>query len=216
LAILILGIVAVIRFTLKHKEYDPVFVSIATVWVCYQVQSLISINQIGLAIWGWLFTGLLIAYEKTSRLKNEAELRTSRKRDSKKLANLNSPISSNLIIGVGVLVGLLMTAPPFLADTKWFSALNSRQVNNVEAALASKLFNPSDSAKYFQAVNVFQTSNLTDQARTYALKAVKFNPDYFDGWKILYGLPNATQKEKSDALMNMKRLDPKNPDVTAP
>jgi hypothetical protein len=54
------------------------------------------------------------------------------------------------------------------------------------------------------------------QAHDIALRAIKFNPDSFDSWKILYLLPNSTQAEKDLALKNMKRLDPHNPDVTAP
>jgi hypothetical protein len=44
-----------------------------TAWTCYQVQSLISINQVGLALWGWILTGALIAYEEqpeTSQVEN--------------------------------------------------------------------------------------------------------------------------------------------------
>jgi O-antigen ligase len=217
LTILFLGAAAIIRFTLRHKNYDPIFIAVSTVWICYEVQSFISINQIGLAIWGWLFTGLLIAYEKYDRTNAATEAKSSPAGSSKtKNRVVNSPISSNLIIGIGISIGLLLAAPPFLADAKWFSALNSRNVINVESALVPSLFNPSDSAKYFQAVNVFQSSNLPNQAQKYALDAVKFNPDFYDAWKILYGLPNTPKSEKLKALANMKRLDPKNPDVTAP
>jgi O-antigen ligase len=216
LGILILGLIAIVRFTLRNRDYDPIFVSLATIWICYEVQSFISINQIGLAIWGWLFTGLLIAYEKISQVKNLSDRNPTIGAAAKRIKEVKSPLSSNLIIGIGMLVGLMLAAPPFLADSKWFSALNSRNVVNVERALAPSLVNPSDSSRYFQAVNVFQTSNLPVLARKYALKAVKFNPDFYDAWKILYKLPNVNQREKSEALKNMKRLDPKNPDVTAP
>ena len=215
-AILLLGAGAILRFIIRNKAYDPIFVSIASIWTCYQVQSFISINQIGLAIWGWVFTGLLLGYEMSSRTKNNFDISAPNRDQIKKNLGSGNPISSNLIVGIGISIGLLVAAPPFLADSKWFLALNSRSVTNVEDALSSSLFNPSDSAKYFQAVNVFQTSNLPDQARKYALKAVKYNPDYFDAWKILFHLPNTTKLEKLDALKNMKRLDPNNPDVSAP
>ena len=54
-----------------------------------------------------------------------------------------------------------------------------------------------------------------DQAHDIALKGTEFNPDYFDAWKILYFLSNSTAEEKALALKNMKRLDPRNPDVLA-
>jgi hypothetical protein len=54
-----------------------------------------------------------------------------------------------------------------------------------------------------------------DQAHQIAVKAVQYNPDYFDSWKLLYFLSNSTEDEKQAALKNMKRLDPLNPDVLA-
>jgi hypothetical protein len=54
-----------------------------------------------------------------------------------------------------------------------------------------------------------------DQAREIALKATEYNPDYFDAWKLVYFLSNTTEEEKALALENMKRLDPRNPDVLA-
>jgi len=83
------------------------------------------------------------------------------------------------------------------------------------ATLEPGYLNPSDSQRYAQAVQLFASSNLMDQAREIALKATVFNPDYFDAWKIVYLLTNTTPEEKALALENMKRIDPRNPDVTA-
>jgi hypothetical protein len=75
--------------------------------------------------------------------------------------------------------------------------------------------NPADSARLAQAVSLFASSNLLDQAHEIALKGVEFNPDYFDAWRMLYFLSNSTPEEKTLALANLKRLDPRNPDVLA-
>jgi hypothetical protein len=55
--------------SLRNRKYDAIFVTLTTAWACYQLQSIISINQIGLAVWGWLFGGALIAYEIATRPK---------------------------------------------------------------------------------------------------------------------------------------------------
>jgi hypothetical protein len=62
-------------------------------------------------------------------------------------------------------------------------------------------------------VQLLASSNLPEQAHESALKGIAFNPSNFDAWKVLYFLPNATEAEKAQALENMKRLDPRNPDV---
>jgi O-antigen ligase len=215
LAMLLLAAIAVVRVIIRSKNYDPVFVAMAAAWTCYQVQSLISINQIGLAIWGWLLTGALVAYEFATR---HAVVEEFDQKTSKKKSNLNSSsgvISPQLVGGIGAIIGVLIAVPPMSADTKWRSALDSRDVNKVMQALESGYLTPQDSARLAQAVQLFANSNLPEQAREIALRAVRFNPEYFDTWRQLYFLPNSTADEKALALKKMKMLDPLNPDVVS-
>jgi O-antigen ligase len=214
LGMLLLAGIAAVKVIRRSKSYDPVFVAMFAAWSCYQVQSLISINQVGLALWGWILTGALIAYEKATR-EQAVETQTNSKKVPPSRKQSASVFSPQLVAGLGVVVGLLIAVPPLSADTKWRSAVNSKDANKVMAALEPGYMNPSDSQKYAQAVQLFASSNLMDQAREIALKATVYNPDYFDAWKIVYFLSNSTEEEKALALKNMKRLDPRNPDVTA-
>jgi hypothetical protein len=167
-----------------------------------------------LALWGWILTGALIAYERATREKL-AETPTAAKKVAPLKKQSVSVFSPQLVAGLGVVVGLLIAVPPLSADAKWRSALDSKDANKVIAALEPGYLNPSNSQRYAQAVQLFASSNLMDQAREIALKATVYNPDYFDAWKIVYFLSNSTEEEKALALKNMKRLDPLNPDVTA-
>jgi hypothetical protein len=212
LAILTIGTIAIIQVTLRNKKYDGVFVAMATAWACYQLQSIISINQIGLAIWGWLLTGALVAYEYTTRTKIES-LNTATKR-AKKPKSSPEIFSPQLVAGLGVVVGLLIACPPLSADMKWRSALNSKDANKVIQALKPSYLSPSDSQRFAQATQLFATSNLLPQAHQITLDALRFNPDSYDSWRNLYYLSNSTPEEKAEAVANLKRLDPLNPDVT--
>ena len=58
---------------------------------------------------------------------------------------------------------------------------------------------------------VSENSKLPDVAYEYAKKAVEFNPESFDSWRIFYSVANSSPAEKELALANLKRLDPKNP-----
>ena len=213
LAMLVLAAIAIVKVLLRTKSYNPTFVAMSAAWTCYQVQSLISINQIGLAVWGWLLTGSLIAYEFATRPSANQEKAPTPGPARPKQSASSGVISPQLVAGVGALIGILIAVPPMSADTKWRTAIGSKDANLVVAALEPGYLSPSDSARYAQAVQIFASSNLTEQAHDIALKAIKFNPDYFDAWKILYLLTNSTTEEKALALENMKRLDPLNPDV---
>ena len=215
LGMLALGAISAFKVIRRTKSYDAVFIAMFTAWTCYQVQSLISINQVGLALWGWILTGALIAYEKATRTQSVDPDQGRQKNGRTNPKQTASVISPQLVAGLGVVVGVLIAVPPLSADMKWRTALDSKDANKVMAALEPGYMNPSDSQRYAQAVQLFANSNLMDQAHQVAIKAVAFNPDYFDAWKIVYSLSNSTPEEKATALENMKRLDPRNPDVTA-
>ena len=86
LSILALSLIAIFRVTLRNRQYDAVFVTLTTAWICYQLQSIISINQIGLAIWGWLFGGALMAYEIATRSRDaESSSGQSKEKNAKNL-----------------------------------------------------------------------------------------------------------------------------------
>jgi O-antigen ligase len=214
LSMLLLAAIAVIKVLRRSKSYNPVFVAMVAAWTCYEVQSLISINQIGLAVWGWLLTGALISYEVATRPDLVAPATPTTGKSKAQSSRSSGIVSPQLIAGIGAVVGLLLAVPPLSADTKWRSAIESKDGSKVLSTLESGYMNPTDSARLVQAVSLFANSNLPDQAHQIALKGVEFNPDYFDAWFQLYSLPNSTEDEKALALKNMKRLDPLNPDVT--
>jgi hypothetical protein len=120
-----------------------------------------------------------------------------------------------LVGGIGVVVGALIAVPPMSADMKWRSALKAQNVQQVEAALTPSYLAPRDSARMAQAVLLLENSKLPDLAYKYAKEAVVFSPNYFDAWRVLYSISKSTDADKDEALKNMKRLDPKNPDVLA-
>ena len=218
LGILALTVIAIIKVTIRVRKYDAVFVTLTTAWVCYQLQSIISINQIGLAVWGWLFGGALIAYEIATRpSKDEVSSDGVKgKQSSGRTAKAKSSetiFSSTLVAGIGAVVGLLIACPPYSADAKWRSAISSQNVQKVEEALMPGYLNPQNSFKYSSAVQLFESSKLYDLAYKYAQIGVEFNPNYFDSWKLLHAISKSSPEDKALALENMKRLDPNNPNV---
>ena len=216
LGILALSVIAIIKVTRRNRKYDAVFVTLTTAWVCYQLQSVISINQIGLAVWGWLFGGALIAYEIATRPTKEnsdAPVGGGKTRRVIPKKQSETIVTSTLVASIGAVVGLLIAAPPYSADAKWRSAIGSQDLQKIEQALTPGYLNPSNTYKYVNAVQLLEGSKLYDIALKYAQISVQFNPNSFDSWKVLYLVTNSSPEEKALALENMKRLDPKNPNV---
>jgi hypothetical protein len=218
IALVFLGLWSIIRVTKTQKSYDPVFTGMVVIWVGYQAQSLISINQIGLAIWGWVLTAALIAYSRNlhnQQAESVAGEITNPKKRQEVRKSQESVVSPQLLAGIGLVIGALLASPPLAADVKWRSAQKAMSVESLESALTPSFMNPQNSTKYLVSIQSFEQSNLPDLARKYAQEAVRFNPNSFELWKVFYLIQASTPEEKALALENMKRLDPLNPDVTA-
>lgn len=205
---------AAFRVVIRRKEFDPIFTVLVSAWAGYQLQSIISINQIGLAVWGWLLSGALIAYERATR---RDLLEVSNQTGNRKISIPNLAFNPKTIItgSIGALIGLLVAMPPLTSDTKWRTAQLSGSVEEIEATMKASYFNPQNTSKYSMNIQILETSNFPDLSHKYALEAVKWNPEAYDLWRALYFVRNSNKDEKAIALQNMKRLDPLNPDVTS-
>ena len=218
LGMVLLGALAIIKVLRRSKDYDPVFVALCVAWIGYQLQSIISINQIGLAVWGWLLTGALIAYVNLDAQSSAQESveSSSKRKPNQQVSRGGSAFSTQLIAGVGAVLGLILSAPPISADMAWVKATQSRNAQEVEKALTPTYLHPSNSERYTQAIQLLENSGLFEQAHKYAQTAVKFNPDHFGSWFTLYSVSKSTDEEKALALKNLKRLDPYSKDVLNP
>jgi hypothetical protein len=211
--LLIFGLVGVksLLFAIRLNNYDPIFISLFVAWLGYQLQSLISINQIGLAVWGWVLSGALLGYMRTfptsmlpEKVKSQEKVRVS---------GVQQFVSPQLAAGVAIVIGGLVSVPPLAADMKWLAAQKSQVATELENSMQKGYLNPLNTYMYLINVQIFENSNLNELAHKYALEAVDFNPDYFDAWRLLSLLKNTSAEEKQLALTNMRRLDPKNPDL---
>jgi hypothetical protein len=207
-------ILSMLKFIRRNKKFDFIFVTLVCVWTCYQLQSIISINQVGLAIWGWITAGLVIAYSNLDQNTGDDSQQNFRNKNRGRTdASTNGVLSPKLLAGIFAVVGLLISVPPLSADMKWRDAQLSQDVVKVEAILKPSYMNPLSTNKIINVVGVFETNKFHDLAHKYALEAVKFNPNSYETWKTITLLSKSTEREKFEALVQMKRLDPLNPEL---
>ncbi len=210
----LLVVFSAIKYILKYRRYDFTFVSLFSVWVCYQLQSIISINQIGLAIWGWATAGLLIAYTNLEQFSTAPGLKFNNKKMKNGIEKKNTEIfSSKLLAGIFSIVGMIVSVPPLSADMRWRTAQLSQDVLQIEAILKPSYMNPLNSNKIVDVVRALEMNKFPDLAHKYAKKAIEFNPNSFESWRTLTLLSQSTEQEKREAFAQMKRLDPLNPEL---
>jgi O-antigen ligase len=194
LILVIYTLISAIRVLKRSREFNAPFIAIFAGWVAYQVQSLISINQLGLAIWGWVLTGLIIGYEINTR-GDQAQ--------SSPLAGVRGLKTKALS---GFLVGAIIAAVPFYASFKMRKGFDSADVQKLRTASVSW---PFEIKTMIDSAEIFRTNGYNDISLEIARLAVDNFPEYFDAWYLLSIQPNATIAEKDISLIQLKRLNPK-------
>jgi hypothetical protein len=208
LAILGLALNAIIKIIKRSQDFDPIFASIVAAWVAYQAQSLISINQLGLGVWGWSLTGLLIGYELNTRDKpNDVQIKPSGKISKKKE---QIPASTLLIAVAAAAIGSAVSLPPYLAANKYYKALQSGDGNLL---YASAYLKPYDRTRLLYTAQIMAENKLEDRALQILVDASKLYPDSFEVWERWSQIPTATPGQIAKAKSEMKRLDPFNPNL---
>ena len=206
-----LSLRSAIRVIRRNQGFNAIHAGIFGVWVGYQAQTLISVNQLGLAVWGWIFSGALIAYDINSRPSEEVTGYSKRKAKRSKGRNVKVETSSSatsLVVFAGLAVGLALALPPFITDAKFREGLLSGSAQDLKAGAIRW---PVDAYRMTQAVQVMDRSKLPTWALDLAEIAAKQNPRAFDAWREIYFNAGSNLSEKADALRHMKILDPHNP-----
>jgi len=208
LAIVCLAFYSVVKVVKRRSEFDVYFAAIVAAWVAYQAQSLISINQLGLGVWGWSLTGLLIGYEINTR--------DSALIENQKVLRKGKPVAEKLSAGALVItfitggIGLAIAVPPYLAANKFYKALQSGDANVIQPAAYLR---PYDRSRFTYVAKILQENKLEDRAITVLRDASKIYPDSYQVWERWAGITSASPIDIERAKAEMKRLDPFNPNL---
>jgi hypothetical protein len=203
----VLVIVAAVKVIMRSQGFNAGFVSLFAGWVAFQAQSVISINQIGLAIWGWVLSGLIIGYEINTR---GSEVVTTKKPGRNVAIRAQSSPGTSVAIFSGLIIGVLVGMPPYFASAKYKGALETSNPAVIQEAAYSW---PLDASRMVQVSMTFNGNKLEAQGLEVALDATEFFPENYGVWEALNLMKSATAEQKAQALAQMKRLDPLNPNL---
>jgi hypothetical protein len=196
LLILFYTIYSIFQFVKRSSKFDPVHGSLCAAWFAYQTQSFLSINQIGLAMWGWVLTGLLVGYEVNSRPKNQIIYKT--KMQSKKGSN------GLFLLLIGGTLGALLTLPPYLAADRYYKALQSGNVELLEKTTYQK---PYDRNRFLYSAQILASNNLEFRAIQILKDASILYPDNYEVWLQWSRVVGVTAEQKAKAEKELKRLE---------
>jgi O-antigen ligase len=186
----------------RTREFDAIGVGLVSAWLAYLIQSVISINQLGLAIWGWVLGGAIIGYDLYRDRPDAPRVKVKNGRRPEQV-----PAAVVLTGTLGVVVGFVVSVWPMAQDIGFRDALESGDALKIEAAV--KEF-PRNNYYFVYAADILMENNLEDRALSLAQQATEANPRDFNAWKMLVANPKLGESERAAAIEKMKELDPFN------
>jgi hypothetical protein len=208
LSMILVTIFSIVRVVRTQTQIDLNFIALCSGWVAYQAQSLISINQLGLGVIGWIMTGLIIGYELNTRPDtNEGNPKAApRGKASVQKISALAVITTFIATGAGIAAAL----PPYLAANKFYVALQSGDAEIIQPAAYLK---PYERARFAYVAQLLQENKLESRAIAVLRDATEIYPDSMELWRRWSTIPSASPSDVERAKAKMKRLDPFNPDL---
>lgn len=198
ISIQILVLIFGIRMIKSLQKVDFLRIGIFSLWIGYQAQTMISINQIGVSVWGWIFGGLILALGMRKPLLNHEKI------DSKPVSPLRS---SNYRLAMCSLLGLVLATPPILQDKSFRDSLETQNGVRIIEASKSKPENPF----YLNYASALLISNgFENQALELSKRAIKINPRNYVGWKLIMDISEVGSSDYLLAVKTLRLLDPYN------
>ncbi len=188
-----------VRYLRNNSGFNPLFAVSFFGWLGFTAQSLISINQIGLAVWGYVLGGITIGTY------HHAVNSTNSKIGHPKVFSKAKKEASIALTCFGGIVGLLLAFPPFYADANWRNALESKDLNKIVSAANQW---PQSTDRYIQVIKLLFENKFYVESLEFTRQGLAFNQNSARLWYFLYQLPGSTEEEKESAIENLAKLDP--------
>ena len=171
---------AVIGFRKLNGAQFNLLAGIFAAWVSFQLQSFVSIDNIGLTIWGWILGGAIVTLAKPHVYQNASV------GIGKNLQHLQKKTISTLrpvVTGILLIIGMILVAKLTQAESIMFkNRTNMNQINNGAQSTLQEDLNfilmDSFAQPYYkiEAADAFYMLRMNDQAIKGAEHVVKLDP----------------------------------------
>lgn len=210
--LILLVVRSIYRGLKKGMASNYNFLAFVCSWVSYQVQASVSINQIGVGIWGWLLGGSIISFENSfsaevfENQKADRQKKKYKKHSKMSITTPNTPPALAVISSsVSLIIGSYAAFIPFKVDMDFYSA--SRK-GSLDLMIESTKGFASNAFLLSQANESALRNNFPDQARVLNDRLVNKFPRNIYAWQTRLNLPGLTETDREMAVRKIKELDP--------
>jgi hypothetical protein len=208
----------------NYQNFD--LTAFSAMWLGFMVFCLISINQIGVGVWGFIFTGVINGYviryrvdnlaKDTSSQKGKKSLDVEKKRASLEFGtgqNLELRKTSQLLTStfLALIVGAISVLPN-IADSRFLYEIKRANLDN--ALKLSTSVGIQDFHREALMSALANAGSLVDTLKV-AESLLEQNPRNWQAWVAILSSEVATDNRRIQAANQLLRLDPNNKIVEA-
>ena len=193
---------------------DSYFLALICAWIAYQVQASVSINQIGVGVWGWITGGAIIGYERLSKSESsrvvsdvhskDSGQKTKKVKQTKTGPNTPPPLAAMFSV-IGLFIGFTFSYIPLKTDMDYRSASNQGRLDLMMKATSGF---PPNAFLLSQANEAALKNKFQDQARVLNDRLIQKFPRNLYGWQARLALTSLSVSERQVAINKIKSLDP--------
>lgn len=122
-------VVGIINIRTTSKEQQRINLLLLSCWIGFQSQSLISIDNIGISIWGWILGGCILGINVNSNQSHIENIRLSKKKFNEINVNVFQPVLSVLVLILVIFIAYNLN----LIEKKTLIAKSYAKVDSQEA-----------------------------------------------------------------------------------
>jgi len=199
-SLIVMGLISFILIQKRMGIFNKFLSAMFCTWICYQVQSLISPENISMLLWNAILTGSVVGLTR-----HQSILETDNLTYKKTGFQMSQPFSNFFL-----LIGIIVIYPLFNVDKM---QLMSIRTGNANLAIESAISYPESTIRYSRIGQELIKSNLAPQALDLGRAAANFNPNAASAWGLILINNLATVEERQAAKRELLRLDPFNTEL---
>jgi O-antigen ligase len=184
----VLVLTRIIQILNQNNLIEFQMIVVIVCWIGFSIQSLISIENLGLNIWGWVLAGFIIGY----KLEDEPKVKFKD--------------SGNYFLAVSLLLlALFLTGTQFKNDSSFRSAVEKSDVVQIKQ---SGLNWPQDTYRMNFISKILRENGFEAEGLEVVKKSIGINSVNVESWRELSRFNSIIPSEKSLAEKNIEILDP--------
>ena len=188
----------------NFRDFDLILDSMFIAWIGYLIQGLVSIDQIGLTLWGWILPAAVYSYI-SSKKSGQLQVPVSRSKREQTSELLKFRYYALALFGL-VFASIIVT-PVFASDVKMNKAYGS---GSGDSLMKAALNWPRNEFKVGDATSLLLRDGNQIASLELANAGVTEFPRSFGIWSMIYINPATPESEKQSALKILQNLDPRN------